>query len=221
MGFPEYHKIHSLYMRDEHTKLIRPGEYARPEFGYLAGLDWLWTEKVDGTNVRIGLDDGAYRVGGKTDNASMPVPLLESIAAMGLEARIRTQFPDGNVVLYGEGYGPKIQSGGKYRADPSFVLFDVLVGRWWLQRNDVVEVAGLLGIDVVPLVMTGTITGAENMVRGAGFASRWGSFEAEGLVGTPAVPLFARNGERVVVKLKTVDYRKLAAANTRAGAATP
>jgi hypothetical protein len=30
-------------------------------------------------------------------------------------------------------------------------------------------------------------------------------FEAEGLVGSPAVPLFARNGARIIVKLKGCD----------------
>lgn len=207
--FPEYHKIHSLYMRDDKGRIV-PGQYARPEIGYLAALDWEWTEKVDGTNIRIGIDtDGAYRIGGRTDDAQIPAHLLDAIAALDLEPKLRAAF-DGPVTLYGEGYGAKIQKGGgNYRPDRGFVLFDVRVGPWWLHRDDVVDVAAKLGIDVVPIVRTGPISIAEPFVA-RGFPSRWGAFNAEGLVGRPAVPLFGRDGSRVIVKIKTVDYARLA-----------
>ena len=46
-----------------------------------------------------------------------------------LAANLGEVFPDGAAVLYGEGYGAKIQKGGgNYRADQDFVLFDVRVG---------------------------------------------------------------------------------------------
>ena len=67
----EYHKIQTVYLRDPETKYktLLVGQYAKPEFAYLANNEWVFTEKVDGTNIRIGLVDGEYRVGGKTDGS--------------------------------------------------------------------------------------------------------------------------------------------------------
>ena len=132
----EYHKIQTVFKRDPATnmKTLLMSQYALPEFFYLRDCEWVFTEKVDGTNIRVFWKDGKISVGGKTDNAQMPMPLLS-----GLEALFSTkgdamaeQFED-DVCLYGEGYGAKIQKGGgNYRPDQGFVLFDVRVGQWWL-----------------------------------------------------------------------------------------
>lgn len=206
----KYHKIQSIYKRDDRGRFLM-GEYATPELAYLAELQWEWTEKVDGTNIRIGLELGVdghlrYRVGGRTERAQIPVALLDAIAALGLEPKIRAAFSEGPGCLYGEGYGPRIQKGGKYRDDPSFVLFDVMVGDWWLKREDVENVATTLGIDVVPLLGHGTIPEAISQVKG-GLISQWGDFEAEGIVARPMVPLCTRAGHRVITKVKGRDFR--------------
>lgn len=209
-NFDEYHKIHSVYKRDERGRFM-VGQFARPEIEYLAGCEWLWTEKVDGTNIRIGIDaEGVFRIGGRTDRAQIPARLLDAISALDIERKLRDSF-DGPVTLYGEGYGAKIQKGGgNYRPDQGFVLFDVNVGGWWLQRHAVEDVAATLGLDVVPLVYEGTIEGAIRIVgTPEGQKSSWGTFRAEGLVGTPAVPLFARDGKRVIVKVKSKDFDRL------------
>ncbi len=51
----EYHKIQSIYLRDPETKHKRflIGQWTLPEFEYLADNEWSFTEKVDGTNIRI------------------------------------------------------------------------------------------------------------------------------------------------------------------------
>lgn len=209
-GFPEYHKIHTLYKRDEKGRII-PGDFSREEIAFLADKPWHWTEKVDGTNIRIGIDStGMYRVGGRTDSAQIPVTLLEAIDALGLREKLRKHF-DGPVVLYGEGHGAKIQKGGgNYRQDQGFVLFDVLVGGWWLRYGDVCDVAQKLGIEVVPTWLVGTIAEAEAIIgTEQGQRSCWGSFRAEGYVGTPIVPLFARDGSRIITKIKSKDYDRL------------
>ena len=212
-----YHKINGLYKRDERGKILP--EYSRPEFGYLEHQSWLWTEKVDGTNIRIGwnveadsgcLDWGPVCIGGRTDRSQIPTPLLQALHDHVFEARFERAFdePDTPVVLFGEGYGPKIQKGGgRYRQDPGFVLFDVWVAGTFLQREDVADVARKMGIDVVPVRCIGSIPLAERMVRDGPLPSEWGAFEAEGLVGTPLVPLFTRTGERVITKIKAKDYR--------------
>ena len=50
----KYEKIDTLFARDmEGTKKLMPGVFRDPTIEYLAHLDWDWTEKVDGTNIRI------------------------------------------------------------------------------------------------------------------------------------------------------------------------
>lgn len=167
MTSPEYHKIQTIWLRDPATKhqTLLEGEWAKPEFGYLADNLWEFTEKVDGTNIRIAL------------------------------------------VLYGEGYGAKIQKGGgNYMADRAdFALFDVWCGGIWLKRPNVEDIAGKLEIGIAPLIGRGTLRDAIDRTR-KGFNSRWGEFTAEGIVCRPAVELINRRGERVITKIKVKDF---------------
>jgi len=211
----EYHKIQSIYKR--HTEgqkkgQFKIGEWARPAIGYLAPCEWEWTEKVDGMNMRIemrDMGDGAlrYNVGGKTDRANIPGDLMEYIHGLGLRELLPEKF-DGPVTLYGEGYGAGIQRGGGYRQDKAFVLFDIKVGEWWLEREAVESIAATLGLDVVPVLGRGTLHEAMAFVA-AGFESRWGpGFEPEGLVCRPMVRLSMDDGKRIIVKIKGKDLRK-------------
>jgi len=119
--------------------------------------------------------------------------------------------PENLVVLYGECYGSKINKGGKYRDDPSFVLFDVRVGRWWLLQPNVVDIAVKLGIDFVPVMGIGTIPEAVEFVK-AGFFSKWNPtnpFQAEGIVLRPVIFMASRAGGRIITKLKFRDFAHL------------
>ena len=206
----EYHKIQTVYKRDMNTKhkTLIDGAYSIPEFEYLARNLWVFTEKVDGTNIRVMWDAGSKSLvfGGKTDNAQIPAKLYEKLSLMFTEEDMERVFPDTSVCLYGEGYGAKIQKGGgNYRQDQSFVLFDVKIDRWWLERHNVIAIAETLGIDVVPIIGNGTLFDMVEMVK-KGFDSQWGAFDAEGIVARPAVELIARNGQRIITKIKHKDF---------------
>jgi len=245
-----YHKIQTLFKRHldgpKKGKLI-VGDWARPEIGYLADLQWEFTEKVDGTNIRIELvrngDILVANYGGRSDNAVIPKHLLERLEALfpthphwrrdlGMPAYTKRNkelldWMESNgldrVVLFGEGYGKKIQNGGNYMADRAdFVLFDVKVGDFWLDRDNVNDVAKNLGIDSVPVIGYGTMQDAVDIVStgitfnkqgglvrwgSGGLKSQWGDFEAEGIVARPMQPLFNRKGERIIVKIKGVDFK--------------
>jgi hypothetical protein len=220
---PLYPKINSIFKRHQdgpaRGKVI-VGDYADADAEYLADKPWEWTEKVDGTNIRLGwspafTDETALRfVGGRTDNAQIPKALLDVLVDLlrSRAPRIEDEFPDNpRVVLYGEGYGAGIQKGGAYRADPGFVLFDVTVtgrdGRvWWMKRESVFDIAQKLDILAVPLVATCTIPEAIELVASKGFASRWPGIEQpEGLVGRPAQMLRSRGGDLITTKLKWKD----------------
>lgn len=205
----EYHKILTVFERDEATKYrtLKEGVWACPEFGYLANTFWTFTEKVDGTNIRVMIGRGDLDYGGRTNNAQIPAPLINSLndKFLPLRPKLTEIFPD-TACLYGEGYGAKIQKGGgNYRPDQSFVLFDVRVGDWWLKRPNVEDVASKLGLDVVPIIGQGPLENAVDMAR-EGFNSRWGDFRAEGVVMRPAVELLARNGKRIIAKIKCKDF---------------
>lgn len=207
----EYHKIQTVYLRDPETKFktLLEGQYAEPEFAYLANNEWVFTEKVDGTNIRVmvSMAGGPISFGGKTDNASIPAFLVEKLQARFLPQAdlLHAMFPDGGC-LYGEGYGARIQKGGgNYRPDQDFVLFDVKCGDWWLQRAAVEDVSAKLTLDIVPIVGRGTLSEMAEAAR-AGMQSRWGDFQSEGIVARPATELKARNGRRIITKIKTKDF---------------
>ncbi|HEY4761110.1 MAG TPA: RNA ligase family protein, partial [Thermoguttaceae bacterium] len=120
----------------------------------------------------------------------------------------RASFDEGPVCLYGEGYGAGIQAAGKlYGPNQDFVLFDVKVGDWWLKRKDVLSVAIAMDLGVVPEWGRGTLMQMVDVVRDSGLKSRWYDGPAEGLVARPEVELFARNGQRIITKLKVKDFR--------------
>lgn len=208
----EYPKINTVWKRAEEKPCpILVGQYARPEFEYLAHNTWIATEKVDGTNIRVMWDGERVEFGGKTDAAQIYAPLVARLRErFGDPEQFRAKFADCNAVcLYGEGYGAKIQKGGgNYRSDVDFVLFDVKVGRWWLEREAIEDVACDFGLDVVPVVATGTLPALCERAA-ARMVSAWGDFYSEGLVMQPAVPLATRRGDRVIAKIKSRDYSGL------------
>ena len=75
-----------------------------------------------------------------------------------------------------------------------------------MKREDVSDVATTLGIEVVPEIGHGTLREMVELVR-EGFCSQWGDFQGEGIVARPLVELKARNGERIITKLKHKDFR--------------
>lgn len=211
----QYIKITTLWGREDkrpHNMII--GKFAKPEFELLKDVQWTFTEKVDGTNVRVMWDGNRVMFNGKTDNTQLPTPLFYKLEELFMgqanEQKFEEMFGQDPVCLYGEGFGNKIQAVGKdYNPDGvDFVLFDVKVGDWWLERENVVDIAEKLDIKVVPILLEGTLQEASDMVA-KGFKSQYGDLTAEGLVGTPSTPLLNRKGERIITKIKHRDYEKL------------
>lgn len=213
-----YNKIQTLYKRDldgsitgQKGRMLR-GQWTTPELEYLAGNEWEWTRKLDGTNIRIGWNSigCAPSFGGRTNNAVIPKPLLEYLDHTFSHELFEKAF-DGldrntQVILFGEGIGPKIQGGEKYQSHHSFVLFDVKVSHFWLDRKDVDDVAHKMGINSVSVAGYGTLHEAVKVVE-SGLTSTFGDFEEEGLVCRPRTQLFNRKGERIIVKVKGVDFK--------------
>ena len=207
----EYHKIQTVWLRDPETKFktLLTGQWATPELEYLQECDWIFTEKVDGMNIRIMWDGERITFGGKTDNAQIPASLVAALEEEFFPQidKFKEKFgTEGHVCLYGEGHGAKIQKGGeKYRDNQGFVMFDVKIGDWWLKDDDVWNIAAELEVEKVPTVGTGNLHDLVNMVR-KGVTSWWGDFPAEGIVARPLVELTSRSGHRIITKLKAKDF---------------
>ena len=207
-----YPHIDTIWKRDERTHRIIEDDWTCPEFEYLRDNIWHFTEKVDGTNIRVMYDGQQVTFGGRSDNAQIPVPLTTMLwRTLHDTAKWREVWLEDSIAvcLYGEGYGEGIQkSGSFYKHDGvDFAVFDVWISGWWLERHNVEDVASKLGLQVVPIIGQGTLLDAAKMAR-AGFQSRWGNFAAEGIVARPQVDLFNRKGERIIAKIKRRDFAK-------------
>lgn len=206
-----YPKIETLFRRDERHRIT--DELRRPVIGTIS--KWRATEKVDGTNIRVHLTHDGNRVtseiGGRTDRAQIPAPLVEHLRHLDLDAAtaIMEDHSLPAMTLFGEGYGPGIQKGGNYRHDQGFILFDVQVGDLWLADDAVTETADRLGIPRVPDLGIMSLDDIIDMVRD-GFSSLCAIRDqpAEGIVARPLEPLYDQRGERLIVKVKTKDFRQ-------------
>lgn len=187
----------------------KEGDFRNETVEFLKDLPWQFSEKIDGTNIQIRWDGHKVWYGGRTERASIPShlmnKLIELFGSNDTEQLFEQKFGETEVILYGEGYGAKIQRGESYRKDVSFILFDVLIGNIWLKRESVEDIARAFGIDVVPIVLIGTLQDAVDFVK-THPKSTIGTANMEGVVGRPMVELKDRTGKRVIVKVKVKDF---------------
>jgi len=205
----EYIKIPNIFKREQfgNNKLL-DGQYSSHELEYLQNCQWIWTEKIDGTNIRIIWDGYRVSIKGRTDNSQIPPHLLQKLEEMFLgtpkEEVFEQKFGNQTAVLYGEGYGEKIQNGGAY-GPVNFILFDVNIDGWWLKRSGIVEIAGYFDLNVVPIVGHGTLPEAVEYIKGHP-KSVFKNETMEGIVAKPFYDLFDRGGKRIITKVKCVDF---------------
>lgn len=215
----EYQKINTLYKRDmQGTKNIIVGEFSDPSVEILKDLKWEATEKIDGTNISVAWNGEDIEFHGRTENADIPKHLLAKLELIFTTELLNKVFPktesvnDLRVEIFGEGYGCKIQKGGNYISnDVDFILFDIRINGWWLLRDSLEDIAKQLNINIVPIIGEFTIKEAEELVS-KGFKSTIAEnkeYEAEGLVLKTKTGLLDRSGKRIIVKIKTVDYKNL------------
>ncbi len=207
----EFTKISNIFTMDTKGKITG----LQPLFQTLRNVQWEGTEKVDGTNIRIHWDGHSVEIGGRTDKAQIPTDLYNMLAecflSKPMEYKFEEIFGEKDVILFGEGYGPKIQNGGTYASEPKFILFDVLVdGKFYLTRANVNDVADKMELDRVPIVFYGTIDDAIKCVAQHPM-SLLGEHkhEMEGLVLQPVgIMLYDANGHPIKGKCKYRDICK-------------
>jgi len=210
----EYHKIETLFERDETTKKLIVGKFRNPTIEYLKDNIWTFTEKVDGTNIRIYWDGHKVTYGGRTDKAQIPAHLINRLNELfGGETNAQMfeqKFGETEVELFGEGYGVKIQNGGLYRDDVDFILFDVLIADNYQPRESVEDIARYFGVDIVPIVLEGTLQeGVYYVLNNRKSIIAKNGAEIEGLVGRTKIETRDRTGKRNIVKIKYRDFSEV------------
>ena len=216
----DYQKINTLFKRDMSTNNIILSEYTFPYFKTLENIKWECTEKVDGCNIHIDIDwrsenDWSISFHGRTERANIPSHLVTKLHELFGNFNPNNVFTFKNpclIQIFGEGYGVKIQKGGNYISnDVDFILFDIRIGHMWLQRESLEDIACKLGVKIVSLMGYMTLLEAIDFVKN-GFKSTIAEnkeYNAEGLVLKTKDGLLDRQGNRIITKIKTIDFENL------------
>lgn len=209
----EYHKIEAIFERDmEGTKKLIEGKFRNEAVEFLKDNEWVFTEKIDGTNIRVYWDGHKVSFNGRTDNAQIHGDLVKRLNELFMgnetEELFEQTFGEAEVYLFGEGYGAGIQKGGgDYIDGKDFILFDVCVGGVFLERENIEGIAKSFNLEVVPVAPVKTIKEAVEYVKSRP-KSQVGKClkEIEGVVGTPKIRLTDFRGNRIIVKIKVEDF---------------
>lgn len=215
----KYNKIETLFEFDLKTKKFIHGKFFNHTVELLKDYQWLFSEKVDGTNFRLNWDGYNMRYAGRTDTSEFSADQKEyiesNIATPEMEQALEHKFKDKEVTIFGELHGKNIQKVGKlYSEDYQFKVFGMKfpisekpLKRKYLSRLSVVTIAKSLGFDVVPYVFKGTIAEAMEYVNRTE-KSTFSEAPLEGLVGIPEGDLLDCNGEKIIIKIKRRDIKE-------------
>lgn len=215
-NFREFEKINTIFERDMMTHKIND-VICRPEFELIK--HWEVQEKIDGMNIGVGFvakpDVDEMWIQGRGDNAQIPGDLMTYLKNHFSTDKFKAAFPTlragEKVIIYGEGCGAGIQKGGIYGKEKHFVVFDVLVGTWWLTPDNVRDVAAKFNVPTVPTIMEkGTVEQIIDYVKAkpkSMYAQQMGNDGiTEGIVAKTEPRLFMRDGSPLIFKLKVRDY---------------
>ena len=124
-----------------------------------------------------------------------------------------TEFIEEPVYVFGEYYGNGIGHAGKQYGEKKFRVFDVCDRGWWYPIQKMMETAKILGFDIAPYIGQLSLREAEEKVK-VGFKTLVPGVSnseliEEGIVARPVVPLFDEHKNRIIVKIKTKDYKDL------------
>lgn len=216
----EYPKIETLYDRNGgfkvDTSLLRFPEFAMVKSYHV-------TEKIHGENIRVRFDGRRVEFGKRTstDIANFSGELVKFLTDTFPVDKMSAQFPDARhdedflVYLFGEWCGPGVQKNGQtYAAKKTYVLFDVKVGKYWLEPENISAVAQAFGLQEAPVISTAMTLDEITEFARVGFNSPLSLLntdtdrKAEGVIARTTPGLFTRYGTRLMFKLKEEDFAK-------------
>lgn len=202
-----YHKVKNLFKRDNGKLII--GEFQEKHVELLKNNQWIFSEKIDGVNIRLHWSGKEMTILGRNNNSQIPPHLLKYLETLFQQEEIAKHVYPG-CILVGEGYGERIEEprGSQYRADGvGFVLFDVVAmdGKY-CDRHVVEMIAKNLNLEVTPIILEGTLQDAIDFIQTQPASQFRDNVPMEGLVGTPLGDFLTGAGERIITKLRAEDY---------------
>jgi RNA ligase (TIGR02306 family) len=182
---------------------------------FAPGEEVVVSEKIHGTNARIGWVEGKLLAGSHGLQRKRPEPeeiatntywfpsTLEPVRSLLDELR------QGHAVaiLYGEIYGSRVQSlHYGQRAGLGFAAFDVLVGEHYLDYDDFAALCARHGVATVPLLERGLFSLARIAELSRGQTALPDQHIREGVVVRPVAERFDPQIGRVILKYLSDDY---------------
>ena len=179
------------------------------------GEEVVVTEKIHGTNGRIGWVEGTLVAGSHGLQRKRPDPeamtgntywfpyTLEPVR--NLLDELRQQHPV--AILYGEIYGSRVQSLHYGRRDGlGFAAFDILAGEHFLDYDDFEALCKRHGVDTVPLLDRGPFSLERIAALSRGKTTLPDQHIREGVVVRPVKERFDAKIGRVILKYLSDDY---------------
>lgn len=165
-------------------------------------------EKIHGTSAHVAVDAaGNLKLFSGEQQAQFEAlfnqeELKAKLAALG-----------GDVTIYGEAYGGKIQGmSARYGSTIKFVVFDVKRGKRWLCVPEAAGLVESVGLEFVWWARTQSdvtnLDGFRDMNSGQAARNGMGEHTAEGIVIKPLQEMHDFRGNRIIAKHKRDDFRE-------------
>ena len=208
----EYQKIETLFKFNNETKKFVK-EFYNPIVEYLKNNEWLVSEKIDGTNIRVHWDGYRVEWSGRTDKSQLPKELSDLLQEIFGESEIifEQTFGEKDVLLFMEGYGGKIQ-GGLYGGKERLIGFDIMVNNIYLDKNTIKDIFDKFNVETIKFWKVKNLDEAINYTINYTESSEHCETrqnEIEGLVCVPLMRIYDHQGKRIIIKIKKKDLNKL------------
>lgn len=210
-----YHKIKAPFKRSDDGKMVVTSVFQSKTLEQLKNINWLGTEKIDGTNTAIYWNGHEFSVHGHSEKSQFSldaIALLDSIwKTDAMEEKVEEFFGETEAIFYGETYGGKIGAHGKDYGELRFILFDIYFPNTnhYFDFENVRSIGEKLGLNVVKIVAEGTIGELVKVVQTHPTSFESPDMKIEGVVARPAYELLDSNGHRLISKIKWDDVRDL------------
>jgi RNA ligase (TIGR02306 family) len=150
-------QVHELPAFTRYAKL---GHWAEQQAVFKEGDRVHVTEKIHGTNFRVGIIEGKFVAGSHntqrtvTEGALYAMPLQNDDVVRMLE-QVSQQNGDANVILFGEIFGGNIQDMRYGRDYPTWAAFDLVINHRYVDVSTKTHIFQHFNIPTVPVLYAG------------------------------------------------------------------
>ena len=197
-------KTKTLFERDDKFK-VKVGHLTDERFGYID--KWILTEKMDGTSVILSVGKNGDEFYGRTAKSQF-TPAMAQYLETALTSACANLYDHGieEADIYAELFGEGIQGNPHGMRGMYLNVFDVRIGGFWLDLDNMTDVARKAGLNSVAVMGVTDISGAVKYVRDeqVGITGQLGY--VEGVVARTRKYLYDNQGNRLTWKLKRSDF---------------